>query len=391
MARRVLLHVGCPKTGTSFLQGVLWSNRAVFERQGLCIPKSLHHHYRASLYIRDVWQQRPAAKAIESDWHELVQAVQESDQDVLISHELFAAATREQAKVAIEAFGGAETHVIVTARDLARQLPAEWQQSVKQGSTRRLDTFLGEVMEEAAGARWFWRVQDLPDVVRRWGATLPAERVHLVTVPPRGADPAKLWSRFTSVIGVEPGLADLQQTRSNESLGAVEVELLRRLNEGRGDRFPILGNHRWFKDLMANQILAQREDKKKFVVSADAHGWICDRSRQMIDETRGLDCNVVGDLNDLDPEPQPERGWDPGQASDEELLEAATGTLLDLLDVHRGVARRGEQWRTLAQEREQRVAELEDELTQRTARRVVRDAVVARLRSLRRRAGGDAV
>lgn len=369
MARRVLLHVGCPKTGTSFLQGVLWNNRRALEAQGLSVPATQMHHYRAALFVRDAWKQRPAAAEISANWDELLEMVHGTDQDVLITHEVFAAATQEQAGFAIDAFGGAETHVVVTARDLARQLPAEWQQSVKQGAVHRLDDFVQDVVvHRGQRAEWFWRVQDLPAIVQRWGAELPADRMHVVTVPPQGTDPSLLWTRFASVAGIDPESVDLHQTRSNESLGSVEVELLRRLNEGRGDRFPIMGNHRWFKDLLANQILARRTDKDRFVVAEEAHQWICDTSRQMVESLREQDFDVAGALEDLIPPPTAERGSDPDRVGEQDLLHAATDTVLDLLDVHRASVGRLEQWRDLAETRGERIAELERDPAERDVR-----------------------
>ena len=35
-------------------------------------------------------------------------------------------------------------------------------------------------------ATWFWGVQEIPDILDRWGHDLPPEQVHLVTVPPAG-------------------------------------------------------------------------------------------------------------------------------------------------------------------------------------------------------------
>ncbi|HET7329010.1 MAG TPA: hypothetical protein VFJ14_17190 [Nocardioidaceae bacterium] len=359
MARRVLLHVGCPKTGTSFLQGVLWGSRDALAEQGLVVPLSYNHHYRASLFVRENWQQRTAAEGIESAWRQLQRAVQEAEHDVVISHETLAAATESQASRAIEAFGGAETHVVVTARDLARQLPAEWQQSVKQGSVHRLDDFVHDVVHRGPRANWFWRVQDLPDIVQRWGATLPPDRVHVVTVPPKGADPSALWTRFASVLGVDPDSCDLHRTRSNESLGSVEVELLRRINESRDDRFPIRANHRWFKNLLANEILAQRPGKDRFAVAEETHEWVCDTARRMVEMLREQGCDVVGDLDDLLPPPVADVGANPGQVSDAALLQSAIDTVLDLLDEHRGRVERLERWRGVAVSRGRQVAELE--------------------------------
>src|SRR5260370_11658881 len=52
---RVLVHIGEPKTGTTFLQQVMWSNRAELAAQGVVLPG--HHpqdHYRASQDLRGI-------------------------------------------------------------------------------------------------------------------------------------------------------------------------------------------------------------------------------------------------------------------------------------------------------------------------------------------------
>ncbi len=50
---RVFLHIGEPKTGTTFLQQVMWGNRRELAAQGLVLPG--HHaqdHFRASQDLR---------------------------------------------------------------------------------------------------------------------------------------------------------------------------------------------------------------------------------------------------------------------------------------------------------------------------------------------------
>jgi len=52
---RVFLHVGEPKTGTTFLQQVMWRNRSELAAQGVVLPG--HHpqdHYRASQDLRGI-------------------------------------------------------------------------------------------------------------------------------------------------------------------------------------------------------------------------------------------------------------------------------------------------------------------------------------------------
>ena len=51
---RVYLHIGEPKTGTSFLQRSLWGNRARLAAQGVTLPGYSHRdHNRASRDLRE--------------------------------------------------------------------------------------------------------------------------------------------------------------------------------------------------------------------------------------------------------------------------------------------------------------------------------------------------
>ena len=45
MARKVILHVGVPKTGTSFVQDRLFHNPEALARQGIRYPASRHDEH----------------------------------------------------------------------------------------------------------------------------------------------------------------------------------------------------------------------------------------------------------------------------------------------------------------------------------------------------------
>ena len=57
--------------------------------------------------------------------------------------EILARATKQQVRRALDSFGDAEVHVVLSARDLVRQLPAEWQENVKHRRTVGFRDFLG--------------------------------------------------------------------------------------------------------------------------------------------------------------------------------------------------------------------------------------------------------
>ena len=54
MSRRVFVHIGLPKTGTSYLQSVLWPHRGVLLGHGLLVPgREKRDHLLSSMIVRD--------------------------------------------------------------------------------------------------------------------------------------------------------------------------------------------------------------------------------------------------------------------------------------------------------------------------------------------------
>ena len=90
---RVLVHIGEPKTGTTFLQQVMWSNRAELAAQGVVLPG--HHpqdHFRASQDLRGI-EKRPddPAGSWTGEWEILAHQARQAPRAAVISHELFSA------------------------------------------------------------------------------------------------------------------------------------------------------------------------------------------------------------------------------------------------------------------------------------------------------------
>ena len=51
---RVFVHIGLPKTGTSYLQGVLWGQREQLRSAGLFVPgRERRDHLWSSMVVRD--------------------------------------------------------------------------------------------------------------------------------------------------------------------------------------------------------------------------------------------------------------------------------------------------------------------------------------------------
>ena len=103
---------------------------------------------------------------------------------MLVSHEILAAARPESVARAMASFPEHEVHVVLTARDLGRQIPAEWQERVKHRGGRDYAAFLKALQRNYTRTDWtvwFWRVQHLPrilDDLGRVAAPRPGPRRH---------------------------------------------------------------------------------------------------------------------------------------------------------------------------------------------------------------------
>jgi hypothetical protein len=305
---RVFLHIGEPKTGTTFLQQVMWRNRGELAAQGVVLPG--HHpqdHYRASQDLRGIPKlASDPAGSWSGEWEILARQAQQAPRVAVISHELFSAADEPEAERAVRSLQPAEVHVVLTVRDMATLLPAEWQETVKHRNARGFQDWLEDVIDResySADRRqwWFWRVHDTRAILDIWAACVPAERIHVITTPPRGSENGLLWQRFASLLGVDPASVDITRARANSSLGLPEIEFLRRLNEVLPDEVPD-----WFymwnvKEAVAHRALAARPRDGRLVLPADRDDWARKQAETLITALGDSSYDLIGALDELKP------------------------------------------------------------------------------------------
>src|SRR3954451_12749015 len=143
MASRVLFHVGLPKTGTTYLQTILWNNTDELRRQGVLLPgESSRQHLWASGAVReDPRLERRGAEAPYAR-KRLTDEITEWAGTAVVSQEFFARASANE---------------------------------------------------------WNGGTMDLADVLRRWGASLPHERLPVLVVPKPSEPSETLWLRFADL------------------------------------------------------------------------------------------------------------------------------------------------------------------------------------------------
>jgi len=333
VSRRVLLHVGCPKTGTSYLQDVLFRNQALLREHDILYPADrFDAHFLAALDLMTLPWGGLETQAVGA-WDRLSEQVRDWHGTSIISHEIFARATPTQVERALASLGDAEVHVVLSVRDLVRQVPAEWQENVKHRSHITYASFLETIRDpgrESKIGSWFWAVQEIPDILGRWGASLPADRVHLVTVPPSGSDRGELWRRFSRTFGLDGLPLDLTAERENPSLGVPETSLLRTINQRVTSILAPPDYRPLVRELLAHQTLSRGVASARLGLAPDDHAWARELSRSWVAVLAQRGYDVAGSLDDL---LGPDLGAfaDPDTATADELLPPALDAISALL------------------------------------------------------------
>ena len=300
----VYLHVGPPKTGTTYLQDVLWLNQARLAERGVSVPGKQVDHFHAALDLRGIQFGGHKDPAVPGAWARLATRARPASGKVVITHEVLAGAQPEQIAEAVSSLAPARVHVVYGARDLGRQLPAVWQEGLKNRQTRGLGPFLKRsLLDDAAVDRGIWRSQHAVDVLARWAAHVPADRITVVTLPPADAVSTGgdvLWDRFCQALEIDGSELDLDVARTNASLSAAQCEVLRMLNQTLPDDldWPAYEHivKRRFNDV-ANAGRSGRRTK----IPRRHRDEVFARAEQQIEGLGSAGYRVVGDLDDLRP------------------------------------------------------------------------------------------
>lgn len=301
---RAVIHVGAPKTGTTFLQETMWANRDRLLEAGVEILGSDQgRHYRAGKDLRDI-PFEPANPGVSwvGAWDRLCEIARLSPSPVVvISDEHLAAATPQQAQRAARSLAPRHVHVVYASRALPGLLPSEWQEYVKHGSSAPYGEWLDDVLSSTTRGPgdWFWSVHDPTGVITRWTAGVPVAQVHLLTMPPPGAPRDEIWRRFAATLPVDPTCAPDLPHGSNPSLGLAATEVLRRVNAALPEDFPSWHRTGVVRDVLANRVLNPIGGGGRPAMSAELGARVQERMDHVVEAIPELGCDVVGDLADL--------------------------------------------------------------------------------------------
>jgi hypothetical protein len=221
--------------------------------------------------------------------------------------------------------------VVVTARDLGRQIPSVWQQGLQSGRAITFPDYLARLHKTQGTPAPIWWQKDLPAVLEKWSRHVPAERIHVVTVPPPGAEKGLLLERFCSVLDVDPALLDQSSVgRANRGLRLEQAEVLRRVNAGIPDdlkRRDVYGDVG--KRGFSVKVLGGAEGRPILLPESE-RAWCEELSQRYVDHVREGGYDVVGDVEDLLPRDSA-FAPDEQEVSEEQVAQVAVDALTTMV------------------------------------------------------------
>ena len=328
----VYVHVGPHKTGTTFVQRTLRRNKAVLHAAGGHLPANAYPVHRDAAEELMAAVKPPRREA--PSWDALVaRALDFEGTFAIISAEQLDRCDEAAMEAIAGSFGDARVHVVYTARDLSRVIPAMWHTRTRNGYHDTWDSYLRGLRDAPDSDAWPWEMagQNPERVLARWARHVPEERIHLVTVPQPGAPPELLWQRFSTALGLRAEDYTLESTYANPSLGAAEVELLRRLNESTRERLTTETYNRWVRKEVIRGALDQRSGQQRYALEPADHEWVRAHSQQVVASLRSTGYDVIGDLEDLLPPSTGPHAPPPTTVRTEQVLDAAVDALSALV------------------------------------------------------------
>lgn len=179
-AARVVLHVGPMKSGTTYLQALLRSNRALLAEAGVFASVSAHGSTPGLLDLRDRSTHTDRSDA-------LVTRIHNHRGASVLSHEFLSWATAEQAAAVVAALR-VPVQVVFTVRDARTLASSMWQTAARNLPIEPWPDFARELVSGPSPARRFFRRRHgLASMLRVWARA--------VGEPCRGGDGAAAHDR----------------------------------------------------------------------------------------------------------------------------------------------------------------------------------------------------
>ena len=242
--KKLIIHPGFHKTGTTALQQALSEVRRDLKENGFFYPHTAGKaHHRAAWAIIEKtwgWKKRGGRFTQPVEWHKLEKKINYSKNSAIISSEFFSESSPAQVQKIRSLLKKREIQIVFTWRPLPFMLASSYQQYLKYGLKVSYDQWLHSIFDAPGEAKLspsFWKRNLHGDVIASWCDAFGPKNITLICVDE--SNPTYLYDSFTKVSGLPAGLLkEPVHIEVNRSLTFAEAALLLEINQ----TYPIDGD-----------------------------------------------------------------------------------------------------------------------------------------------------
>ena len=309
MAKRLIVHAGFHKTGTTALQSALFAVRDKLEKRGFTYPVvggKAHHKAIYSLMEKGWgWEDRGGNPVNEKKWPELVKKIKRAKDTAIISSEFLCELNEAQIAKFKQDLGVEEATIYFTLRPLLKIVPSAYQQHLKIGIRSDYEKWLHSILDEPGVSTItpsFWVRHQHAKVLKKWIDAYGKDRVKLVIVDEK--EPDFMYQVFNEALGLKKPLLEEQKEKdSNRSLTLEEVALLRKINKiypkkrswHDYETFIRQGSMKYLTNKVKPSDDAPRLHTPEWAVAK-----IKEISNENVREIKGLGIEIIGDIDSFE-------------------------------------------------------------------------------------------
>ena len=236
MSKKLIVHAGFHKTGTTALQSAFFANINELVEFGINYPqvggKAQHKAIYSLMGKTWGWEDRGGVTATDKRWKNLLKQVSKTKKTTLISSEFLCELNEEQIARFKKDLNVADAHIYFTIRPLLKIIPSAYQQHLKIGIKSDYEKWLHSILDEPGVSTItpsFWVRHTHAKVISKWIAEFGADRVTLIVVDE--AQPELMYDTFSELLGLPAKFLKKQENQdSNRSLSLNEITMLNRIN-----------------------------------------------------------------------------------------------------------------------------------------------------------------
>jgi hypothetical protein len=290
---------------------------------------------RTSAAVHDLVQLKSREERlgrVHGSWEVTVAAMRGFEGVSVLSHEFLGLAPPAVVRRVAESFAGSRVRVVVTVRDAAATLPAQWQTFARNRGTALWPEYAAAARDPRTRPRehTFLRSQRIGRTLRLWRDLVEPDELHVVSVPASGGRPDLLWERFASILGVDPATARSRDVAANSSTGYATAHLLCLLHQ-EGARVGLPKAHvRHLTRLVAEAAATRRSVEGPPPLDEAALRFAGEWNRRVLADVSEVGAMLTGAAADLPVEPALHRASVMALPTDPQFMEAARAAAASL-------------------------------------------------------------